>query len=254
MVSDGSLRTRRLGCPKNGSLDKWHHGRGSYRAEGRGGDRSWPSRSRGDPRARSIRPGIGPGFSQSGLNGPSIFPITSLGARGDLKVTENFLVRAAILDGVPSDPDRPKRNAIKLCKGDGALAVVELYYLDDSTKAAVGYWRYTGRFEDLRVAQPMAEPVKRGGNDGLYVLAERWLTREENNIAQGLCGWVRMGFANKTLNPVERYNGGGLPTPGLLPTATRIRSGWPSVRSNSGIRTGAGSCSKAPNLCTRTHR
>ena len=60
--------------------------------------------------------GIGPDFSQSGLNGPSIFPTTSLALRGDLKVTDNWLVRAAILDGVPGDPDRPKRTAIKLAK------------------------------------------------------------------------------------------------------------------------------------------
>ncbi len=154
--------------------------------------------------------GIGPDFSQSGRNGPSIFPTTSVALRGDLKVTENWLVRAAILDGVPGDPDRPQRTAIMLGKGDGALAVVELNYLDDSTKAAVGTWRYTGRFEDLRVTQPMAEPVKRGGNDGLYMLVERWLTREENDNAQGLAGWVRLGFANQTLNAVERYLGGGL--------------------------------------------
>jgi hypothetical protein len=56
-----------------------------------------------------------------------------------IRFTENWLVRAAILDGVPGDPDRPKHNAIKLGKGDGALAVVELNYLDHSTRAAVGY-------------------------------------------------------------------------------------------------------------------
>ncbi len=56
----------------------------------------------------------------------------------------------------------------------------------------------------------MAKPVKRGGNDGLHTLVERRLTREENNIAQGLAGWVRLGFASKMLNPVERYIGGGL--------------------------------------------
>ncbi len=60
----------------------------------------------------------------------------------------------------------------------------------------------------------MAKPVKRGGNDGLHTLVERRLTREENNIAQGLAGWVRLGFASKTLNPVERYIGGGLPYTG----------------------------------------
>ena len=154
--------------------------------------------------------GIGPDFSQSGLNGPSIFPTTSLALRGDLKVAENWLVRAAILDGVPGDPDRPKRTAIKFGKGDGALAVAELNYLDDSTKAAVGYWRYTGRFGDLRAPLHADEPVERDGNEGLYMLVERRLTREATDDPQGLAGWVRLGFANETLNAVERYFGGGL--------------------------------------------
>ena len=114
--------------------------------------------------------GIGPDFSQSGQNGPSIFPTTSLALRGDFKVTKNWLVRAAILDGVSGDPERPKRTAIKFGKGDGALAVAELNYLDDSTKAAVGYWRYTGRFEDLRALLHADEPVERDGNEGLYML------------------------------------------------------------------------------------
>ena len=154
--------------------------------------------------------GIGPDFSQSGRNGPSIFPTTSLALRGELKVTQNWLVRAAILDGEPGDPDRPKRTAIKLGKGDGALSVVELNYLDNDTKAGVGYWRYTGRFENLRVTQPIAEPIERNGNDGFYILVERRLMREETDDPQGLAGWVRLGFANDTLNAVERYFGGGL--------------------------------------------
>ena len=36
------------------------------------------------------------------------------------------------------------------------------------------------------------------------------MTREATDDPQGLAGWVRLGFANKTLNPVQRYIGGGL--------------------------------------------
>jgi porin len=152
--------------------------------------------------------GIGPDFSQSGRNGPSIFPVTSLALRGDYKLADRWFVRAAILDAVPGNPDRPKRTVLQL-DGEGALGVVELNYLDDRTKAAVGYWRYTGRFETFAPTSE-AEPAQRRGNDGLYAFVERRLTRERVDDAQGLAGWLRMGFASEKLNPIGRYVSTGL--------------------------------------------
>ncbi|HZF42215.1 MAG TPA: carbohydrate porin [Sphingomonadaceae bacterium] len=154
--------------------------------------------------------GIGPDFSQSGRNGPSIFPSTSLAVRGEFEVSPQWRVRAALLDGVPGDADRPGRTAIRLSKGDGAQVVAELDYRRRDTRAAVGYWRYTGRFEDIHAAGRNAEPAMRGGNDGLYMLLERRLTREEADGPQGLAGWLRLGFADERLNAIERYVGGGL--------------------------------------------
>jgi porin len=154
--------------------------------------------------------GIGPDFSQTGQNGPSIFPSTSLAMRVDYALTDNWIVRAAVLDGVPGDPNRPKRTTIKLGNGDGALLVGEVNYVDDDTKVALGHWRYTARFDDLVATQPDLSPVRRRGNDGFYMLAERRLTREAEDDAQGLSGWVRLGVADKRVNPVQRYIGGGL--------------------------------------------
>lgn len=161
--------------------------------------------------------GIGPDFSQSGRNGPSIFPQTSLALRGDYKLGGKWLVRAAVLDGVPGDPDRPRRTAIRLSKADGALGVVELNYLGDRTKAAIGYWRYTSRFEAFSAPTPVGETARRRGNDGVYAFAERRLTRGGADDAQGLAGWVRLGLADGKLNPVERYMGGGLSYTGPFP-------------------------------------
>ena len=45
--------------------------------------------------------GIGTDFAQSGQNGPSIFPSTSLAARLAFTPAEGWTVRAAVLDGVP---------------------------------------------------------------------------------------------------------------------------------------------------------
>lgn len=161
--------------------------------------------------------GIGPDFSQSGENGPSIFPVTSLALRIDYELGDNWLARAAVLDGVPGDPGAPRRTTIELGGGDGALVVGELNYLDDETKLALGAWRYTARFEDILATQLAADPVERRGNDGVYALAERKLSNEAADADQGLSGWLRFGLADPRFNPVRSYLGGGLVYTGPLP-------------------------------------
>lgn len=83
--------------------------------------------------------GIGPDFSQSGENGPSIFPVTSLAMRVDYALSERWRLRAGVFDAVPGDPDHPARNAISL--NDGALWVAEADYTSASgTRAVLGAW------------------------------------------------------------------------------------------------------------------
>ncbi len=154
--------------------------------------------------------GIGPDFSQTGENGPSIFPVTSLAFRVEYSFSENLLLRAAVLDGVPGDPERPRRTAVKLSSDEGALLVAEINYLDERTKVAAGSWRYTARFENLLATARAGEPIERRGNGGVYMLAERKLVREKSDDAQGLSGWVRFGFADERFNAIGRYAGGGL--------------------------------------------
>lgn len=143
--------------------------------------------------------GIGADFAQSGRGGPSIFPNTSLGLRGEYRLSEATLLRAAALDGVPGDPDRPRRTAVRLGGGDGALLVAEANHARGGTRIGAGYWRYTARFD--RVQGGGGEV---GGNDGAYLFAERRLTRS------GLSGWARVGIADARINPVARYAGAGL--------------------------------------------
>ena len=172
--------------------------------------------------------GIGPDFSQSGRNGPSIFPVTSLAARGDYKLDDRWLVRVAVLDGVPGDSDRPARTAVKLGGDDGALGVVEINYVEGRTRFGAGYWRYTAEFETLSV-----EPGSSRGNDGFYAFVERRLTQEGSDAEQGLAGWVRGGFADADVNPIKYYVGGGLtytgPFPGRNEDQAGLAVGWAHI-------------------------
>ena len=159
--------------------------------------------------------GIGPDFSQSGRNGPSIFPVTSLAVRGELKLGPHWLARAAVLDGVPGDPEHPRRTAIKLLGRDGALIVGEIDYLKGGTKAAIGLWRHTTRFPDV-----VTDSAGRG-NGGAYVFAEHRLIGGRGDEPRGLAGWLRLGVADARFNRIATYAGGGLVYSGI----TRARAG-----------------------------
>ena len=98
--------------------------------------------------------GLGPDLSQSGLNGPSVFPVTSLALRADYQIDERLRLRAAVLDAVPGDPARPRRTAIRLGGAEGALLIGEAQYLTRNTRAILGYWRYTAGFAPVGPAPP----------------------------------------------------------------------------------------------------
>lgn len=59
-----------------------------------------------------------------------------------------------MLDGVRGDPAHPAHTAIKRPSTDGALVVSEVDYLSHGTKAAIGIWGYTARFEDVGTFNP----------------------------------------------------------------------------------------------------
>ena len=65
-----------------------------------------------------------PEFSQSGVEGPSVFPDTSVGMRFAFKPAEGVVVRTAVLDGVPVDRPDGSRGIFEA--GDGVLIVSEL--------------------------------------------------------------------------------------------------------------------------------
>lgn len=145
--------------------------------------------------------GIGTDFAQSGQNGPSIFPSTSLAVRVAFAPAEGWTVRAAIFDGVPGDPARPGRTAVKLGKGDGALMVGEVEAPLAGGKLLLGHWRYTAAFD--RIDGAGAET----GNAGSYIRAQLPLARREEGT---LDAFMRAGVASSRFNMFDRFLSGGL--------------------------------------------
>ena len=169
--------------------------------------------------------GIGIEVAQTGQNGPSIFPTTSLGLRIKAEPVSEFYLQTVVLDGVPGEPDDYRGTHLRLCKEDGALAAAELGYRAGTEenptrffgKYALGAWFYTAKFDDLLDVDENGDPVKRIDNMGIYVLAEQEVFRESSVPGQGLALFARFGIANGNINQFDFYLGYGFAYTGLIP-------------------------------------
>ncbi|MGE5499886.1 MAG: carbohydrate porin [Syntrophothermus sp.] len=166
--------------------------------------------------------GIGPDISQSGKNGPSIFPTTSLALRASYK-SNGYSFKAAVFDGIPGNPENPTGTYIILNKNDGVLLAVEADYISSGEALSEGYkkislggWYYSSEFEDLTELSSGGKPIMRRNNFGLYIQGESFLFSEKNDPLQGLAGFMRFGIAESNINKYSHYLGVGLNYTGLF--------------------------------------
>jgi len=151
--------------------------------------------------------GIGTDFGQSGRNGPSIFPVTSLAARIAWSDPSGLVVMAAVLDGTPGDPAHPKRTIVRLDRQGGALLTTEILYRWDGGQIGFGAWGYTAPFERFpTVADPA--PLEKKGNQGFYGVVSGVVAGQLDGPR--LEAYIRASAARETFNPVNLYLGGGL--------------------------------------------
>ncbi len=181
--------------------------------------------------------GIGPEFSQSGVEGPSIFPRTAAGARLAIRPAAGMVVRVALLDGVPIA--RPDGSRAAFGSGDGWLGVAELAWLSRADEAhegrspardrigrfsslapygdkiAIGAWHFSGRYRDLVDTDPAGQPTLRRGTSGAYALGEHLLLGGEDDVAKRLAVFMQAGMADARTNRFGWHLGAGL-----------VASGW----------------------------
>jgi porin len=161
--------------------------------------------------------GVGPDLSQTGLNGPSIFPNTSLAVTGFAELGQRWTLRAGVFDGVPGDPDDPTRTLIRLSGEEGALLIAEAEHrFGERAKLKLGGWAYTAEFDAIEDLAPDGSPARLDSNRGAYALVEGRLWSETADPEQGLDAWIRVGFANAEINPIDVYVGGGAVYTGVL--------------------------------------
>lgn len=167
--------------------------------------------------------GTGLELSETGLNGPCVYPATCIGLRARYQADATHYAQLAILDGGAGDPDQPHGIQVHLGGGDGLFMIGEAGFQQDASqgrfvRAALGAWRYTTEFETLSQPAAPAPARTRNGTHGIYALLEGSLYSEPGRSVQGLSGFLRIGFADERINPIGRYAGAGLVYTGLLPT------------------------------------
>ena len=149
--------------------------------------------------------GIGPDFSQAGNNGPSIFPAPGLGVIGWLITGDHWQVKAGIFEGTPGDPDHPGRTSLTLSSDEGALLVFEARnHISPNFTIGGGVWHFTAAFDALDVT------AQSHANTGIYAIADGLLYSAPESGHAGLSGWIRAGFANGDIDPIDATLGGGL--------------------------------------------
>jgi porin len=186
--------------------------------------------------------GIDLTFSQSGKNGPSIFPNTTLGFRLKWEPAISFYFQTVILNGIAGDPAIPNGTHLAFGNNDGILSTTEIGFLRtpvSNTKPAsgrrrrshigrmenlhyqgklgLGFWFYTARFEPVLPPETGDKNNKIRGSRGMYLITEQVIYREKNKPGQSLEIFSRVGYANPKMNRFVFYLGGGSIYTGLIP-------------------------------------
>ena len=160
--------------------------------------------------------GIGPDYSQTGQAGPSIFPVTSLTARIQWQLSERSLLRYALLDAVPGDPDDPSATAVQFNSGEGVLHALEFNHtLPSGLRVGVGGFLYSADFETIAGTDGAGNPTRDDGNGGVYGFVDGRLLGDEA-AGREIRGFLRYGVANDELNPFSSYLGFGAVATGFL--------------------------------------
>lgn len=151
--------------------------------------------------------GMGPDYSQSGVNGPSAYPFTSVG--GILRMDgDEWTVRVAAFDPVAGGLSDPSDTVFRLPGEKGLLLAAEgSLQIAPSLGVKLGAWTYTSRFDALNENASDGSPLRFRKSRGAYGMIEGRIAGEG---AGAINGWLRAGIANDRVNPIGSYIGGGL--------------------------------------------
>jgi len=151
--------------------------------------------------------GIGTELSQTGGNGPAVWPVTGLGIRLAGQFSEGLHWRVGAFEGTPGGDEEDSFAAFELARGEGSLLIGELEYMSDRVnKFSLGTWSYSAAFDRLDAGLTTG-PQTQHGNQGIYALVDLPLA----NVGPArIDGSLRAGVADARFNAVDEFLGATL--------------------------------------------
>ena len=169
--------------------------------------------------------GVGPELSHSGLNGPSIYPTTTLALSGFVKTSDTLTLRAGVFNGLAGTPTHPGLFALRISAAQGAMLVAQAEKTSASgLRAVLGAWDYTARFDSLHETDPLGNTQRASRMRGAYGLVEGQILSGASG-GHALSGWVRAGLGDPVVSRISGYVGGGLVATGLIKGRDEDQSG-----------------------------
>jgi porin len=156
----------------------------------------------------------------SGGARPGVFAIAApaISARYSPKNAWEF--KLGLYNGDPGDPGEHRNfPRFSFNRRSGALLTFETayHYGAEAAPGAIkaGYWKNTGKFDDLLEVDDSGNSIRRDGNEGFYLIADKMISFNEDH---GLGVFLQLGFApNGSINEFQSYAGGGINYAGLIP-------------------------------------
>ncbi len=210
-----------------------------------------------------LHPSFGPGaeLAQTGMNGPSIYPLSSLGVRVKYQPVSVVYAQAALMDADPGSSRNPHWPRLNPYHGDGSFFMAEIGYrpaeahhvsepiapkkaallttaekleerYEPIGKYAIGYWSYSKKADDVFDTDPAGNPL-RHKNRGVYLLMENSLYRAED-MGRDVAAFFRYGRAEKDVNTFDYSASIGLRVRGLIDGRVDDFFGIAATRSHAG--------------------
>jgi porin len=168
--------------------------------------------------------GIGPDFSKSGVNGPSIYPTPALAVTAYYRPAAGLTLRAGLFDGTAGSPSHPGAFAIRLSGSDGVLAILQAdKRFASGWRVEGGGWAYSAYFDAVNRVDAANHPLCYQRGRGIYGLIEGPIVKAGDD--RGLSGWVRAGYADPVVEHVTGYIGAGLVYTGPFRTRAQDQAG-----------------------------
>lgn len=150
--------------------------------------------------------GTGAEFALTGINGPSIYPLTSLGVRAFYQFNDSLSLRSGLYDADPGSPETYRSFHSDVGSHESYLHISELAHQDKKEKAAIGGWNLT-RVQDKLDGENHATSF---GAYGIY----------EKELTSHLWTFFRYGWANPLVSIVQSNLATGVIYKGIFQNET----------------------------------